>query len=233
MRTAFTLLGALLTLSSVGCYNPALPDQPFLCDLPRGKGTCPDGYQCYGGICGKKMPDCLSHADPQYDSWTSNDSDLEPNNHPELAVTLPCGDNPNPNVNPGYYTQCITRSGVTNGLTKLLICPIGDVDLYKIYLLANETISFAIATKYSASPPRDIDARIWRWDFVQNDYVTVTEGVSTNNDEVLNFSTATATGNPEGWYYLEIFGKSADPDPTKGDVNEYAITFTLNATDTP
>jgi hypothetical protein len=227
MRTAFTLLGALLTLSSVGCYNPALPDEPFLCDLPRGKGTCPDGYDCFGGICGKSIPDCLSWADPMYINWP-NDNDFEPNNHPGLAVELPCGGNPN---DPSYAALCPNRENAVNGFANLLICPIGDVDFYKIYLLPEETVDFTIYYRYDTVLPRDIDAKVWRWDLLNLKYVevSVNGGLSTTDNEDFTISTAVATGNPEGWYYIEVFGKGT-ADPAKGNVNFYSINFKLNPT---
>jgi hypothetical protein len=218
MRTAISLCGALLTLSLVGCYNPALPDQPFWCG-PGGK--CPDGYGCYGGICGKSAPDCLTQADPQYAGWP-NDNDLEPNNHPELAVTLPCGSNPNPAVDPTYPTRCPSRANLTNGFMNLVVCPARDRDMYKIYLLPNESVVFQIIYQYSENPPRNLDAKVWRWDFILNDYVQVAVGQSTNDNETIPVSTETSTGNPEGWYFLEVYGA------TDQDVNFYTVSFTLN-----
>ena len=39
---------AIVMLSLFSCYNPLLPENPFLCG--EG-GKCPDGFTCYGGTC--------------------------------------------------------------------------------------------------------------------------------------------------------------------------------------
>jgi len=208
--------------SVAGCgYNPLLPDQPFYCG--EG-GKCPDGYQCYGGICGKSLPACMDHSIPEYSDWP-DDSDLEPNNVQELALTLPCGENPT--EDPTYGQRCPSRDNVNNGYMNLLICPENDTDFYKIFLQENETVTFEVLYQYSQQPPRDIDARVWRVDPIDpTSYREVTVGTSTNDNETLTVSTETSTGNPPGWYYVEVYGK------TPQDVGVYTVSYTLNPTQT-
>jgi hypothetical protein len=210
------------TLSLLSCYLPALPDDPFLCG--EG-GKCPEGYTCYGGTCLKHEPACMSSTSPEFLGWP-DDSDLEPNDHPDLAVTLPCGDDGIVNSPAEYVARCPTRQNYTNWFMNLLTCPNGDRDFYKIYLLPEEAVTFRVLYNYgNGTLPRDIDARVWRWDFPNNDWKNdvVLGGQSTNDNEELTFTTALASGNPQGWYYLEIYGK------TYQDLNYYTVSFTLNA----
>lgn len=224
MTSVRWILSVTVLLGGVaGCaYNPALPDQPFLCG-PGAK--CPDGYQCYGGICGKNLPACMDHNSAEFSSWP-DDSDLEPNNTQDLALTLPCGENPL--EDPTYGQRCPSRENYTNGYMNLTICPENDSDFYKIFLQENETVTFQVLYQFSQVPPRDVDARVWRADLINPnaDYQEVTVGTSTNDNETLTVSTETSTGNPPGWYYLEVHGKT----PT--DVGVYTVSFTLNPTQT-
>lgn len=220
MRSVRWILSVIVLLGgAVGCaYNPALPDQPFLCG-PGAK--CPDGYQCYGGICGKTLPACMDHNSAEFSDWP-DDSDLEPNNTQELALTLPCGENPLEDST--YGQRCPSRENYTNGYMNLTVCPENDSDFYKIFLQENETVTFQVLYQFSQQPPRDVDARVWRQDNIDPtvDYREVTVGTSTNDNETLTVSTETSTGNPPGWYYLEVHGKTAT------DVGVYTVSFTLN-----
>lgn len=220
MRTFSTLFCATWILALTSCaYNPALPDEPFWCGAG---GKCPDGYNCYGGICRKTLPECMDPSVPMYANWP-DDSDLEPNNHPDLAVTLPCGDNPS--ADPNYSVRCPNRTNYTNGFMNLVICPPKDRDLYKIFLLQDEAITFQILYRYGDGLlPRDLNAKVWRWDYAMNRYLEVTVGQSTNDNETLTVATDTGGGNPAGWYFLEVHGA------TDNDVNTYTVSFTLNPT---
>jgi hypothetical protein len=211
---------AFVTLGLLSCYNPLLPDDPFLCG--EG-GKCPDGYKCYGGTCLKKLPACMDPSHPDYLNWP-NDQDLEPNDHPSLAVVLPCGDDAVFTNPVEYVIRCPSRHDYTNGFNNLLTCPNGDRDFYAIYLLPEETVTFKIIYNYNSAPPRDIDGRVWRWNFPTSDWRNdVALGLTTNDYEELTFNTIEGSNNPQGWYYLEVFGK------TYQDLNFYAVTFTLNA----
>lgn len=219
MRTIPYVICATLGLALWGCaYNPALPDEPFICG-PGGK--CPDGYSCYGGICRKTLPACMDPRVPMYALWP-NDADLEPNNHPDLAVTLPCGDNPT--IDPAaYQVRCGDRINATNGYMNLVICPEKDRDLYKIFLQQDEALAVTVLYKYGDGLlPRDLNAKIWRWDYAMNLYIEVTLGMSTNDNENLTVSTDVGSGNPPGWYFIEVHGA------TDADVNFYSLQFTLN-----
>ncbi len=220
----YTPIVAVAMLLLLSCaYNPALPDDPFLCG--EG-GKCPDGFTCYGGSCLKAAPACMSPDHPEFIGWP-NDSDLEPNDHPDLAVVLPCGDDAVFTNPVDYVARCPSRQGYTNGFMNLLTCPNGDRDFYAIYLLPEEAVAFRVLYQYSQALPRDIDARVWRWDFALNDWRNdVAVGLSTNDNEEgdgMVVSTATGSNNPQGWYYLEVFGK------TYQDLNYYTVSFTLNA----
>lgn len=222
MNTIPWIFSTALALGLLGCaYNPALPEEPFLCG-PGGK--CPSGYSCYGGICRKSLPDCMDPSNATYASWP-DDSSLEPNNHWDLAVTLPCGDDPT--RDPTYSGRCPTRANYVNGFMNLVICPPKDRDFYKIFLLAEETIVFTVYYKYGDGfLPRDLNARVWRWNdpFRTYEEVAVGQGQSTNDDETITVSTAAGTGLQAGWYYLEVYGA------THNDVNIYTVSFTLNPT---
>jgi hypothetical protein len=219
MRSTMWILAAAFTLPLLGCsYNPALPKEPFWCGPG---GACPDGYKCYGGVCREKAPACLDHSDPQFDGWPS-DADIEPNNHPSLAYELPClGD---PVTDPTYSTRCPSRSNASNYFGNLLICPSSDRDIYALYLLSNEILAIEVLYQYSDTPPRNLDAKVWRYDYVTTQYVEVAVGQSTNDNESITLSTETSTGNPAGWYFLEVYGASDQ------DVNFYHLTWTLNPT---
>ncbi len=213
------LTSAALTFALAGlmgcAYNPALPDKPFYCGAG---GKCPDGYDCYGGICSKVRPACMDPSNAEFSGWP-DDSDFEPNNHPDLAITLPCMDQiPEP--------TCPARQDYVNGFMNLVICPSGDRDMYKFFMQPNEVITFQLLYMYSDTLPRDLDVKIWRYDYVQEQYVEVTVGTSTNDNETVTLSTETSTGNPSGWYWFEVHGK------TEADVNKYTITFELNPTTT-
>ena len=227
MRNSTWILCAVIMVGWIGCaYNPALPSDPFLCG--EG-GKCPDGYTCYGGTCMDHVPACLDPANNvEYLGWP-DDSDLEPNNHPDLAVVLPCGDDAIA-INPAEYMQrCPNRQEYTNGFMNLVTCPNGDRDFYAIYMMPNETVAFQILYQYDSTLPRDLDAKVWTWDWTKsppngdwNSEVAI--GASTNDNETLTVSTASGSGNLQGWYYLEVYGK------TYADLNFYTVSFTLNAT---
>ncbi|MFH2008367.1 MAG: hypothetical protein ABI333_17410 [bacterium] len=230
MKYLALILCSVMTLGLAGCpYDPLLPEAPFLCG-PGGK--CPDGYSCYGGTCMDKLPECMNPANPLFLGWP-DDSDLEPNDHPDMAVVLPCGDDKVISSPAEYIARCPSRAGYTNGFMNLLTCPSGDRDFYAIFMLPNEVVTFQVLHQFnpSAGIPRNLDAYIWRRDEF---YVgpecpagwqcnVVPMGSSTNDNETLTLSTSTASGNPQGWYYLEVRGATYD------DLNYYTVSFTLNA----
>lgn len=227
----FIPIAMAFTFSVLSCYNPALPVDPFLCGAG---GSCPEGYTCYGGTCMNEEPACMAGDSLEFAGWP-DDSDLEPNDHPDLAVTLPCGDDGVHTDPVSYVARCPSRQGYTNGFMNLLTCPNGDRDFYKIYLLPDEVVAFRVMFQHDME--RDIDARIWREDPFFSDpecpsgwNCRVSVGLSTNDNEgdadtgslIVNTTTGT---NPPGWYYLEVFGKSYQ------DLNFYTVSFTLNASE--
>lgn len=222
-RTVTWILGALLATGALAaCYNPALPAEPFLCGPG---GACPSGYTCYGGICRDSVPGCVTRQDGTlYGDWPAqaNDNDLEPNNHEDLATTLPCGQNPR--TDPTYATRCPTRDNYTNGLMNLTICPAKDMDFYKIYLYSGETITFEVVFLHQSTPPRNLDAQVKTLDPITGQMKQVAIGQSTNNNETLNVSVDPAAELYEGWYYLVVYGA------TPADENYYTVSFTLNPT---
>lgn len=217
---------AIVTLSLLTCaYNPALPDDPFLCG--EG-GKCPDDYTCYGGTCLKKVPACMSTGHPDFPGWP-NDQDLEPNDDPSLAVVLPCGDD-GVHSNPvEYAARCPSRVGYTNGFMNLLTCPNGDRDFYAIYLLPNEAVAFKVLFMHSYDPPRDLDVTVWWYEHITDTWIQdIAQGRSTNDNEdgpTMTMNTFAGSNNPQGWYYLEVFGK------TYQDLNYYSVSYTLNASE--
>ncbi len=221
MRSAWMILVVGICLVS-GCEQDSLSGG----NEPCGPGdTCPPGYTCRDGLCIGGTGDTVCDlTDPQYLGWP-DDSDLEPNNDADTAYVLPCGDDgvfTNPTE---YVSRCPSRMDYTNGLMNVTICPGEDRDFFAIYLLPEETVTFQVLYQYAWDPPRDLDARVWRWDHAVNDWLDgVAVGLSTNDNEELSVSTYVGTGNPQGWYYLEVFGKTAQ------DTNFFTVSFTLNET---
>jgi len=191
-------------------------------NVPCGpEGDCLPGYLCKTGICvDAPEPTGCDLSGPEYLGWP-DDSDLEPNDHPNLALALPCGDDGVVTHPADYAARCPTRQNYTNGYMNLVICPDGEQDFFAIYLLDGETVSFSVLYQYSYT--RDVDARVWRWDEDLRDWSDdVAVGLSTNDNEQLTVSTATGSQNPPGWYYLQVFGKTPE------DANFYTVAFTLN-----
>jgi hypothetical protein len=65
--------------------------------------------------------------------------------------------------------------------------------------------------------PHDLDARAWRWGSNANDGLEVASVTSGTDNETFTISTAATSGNPPGWYVLEVHGK------TVSDTNTYTI----------
>jgi len=148
-------------------------------------------------------------------------------------VILPCGDDAVISNPASYIARCPSRINYNNGFMNLLTCPNGDRDFYGIFLLPDEEVTFQVLHEFdSANPlPRNLDAAIWRRDefYAASDcpagwQCNVAVGTSIDDNEQLTLSTAPGSGNPEGWYYLEVRGASYD------DLNYYTVSFTLNAT---
>jgi len=220
MRYSTCTLAVALAICLAGCSHEPIAND---CLFPPCDCDCPDGAHCYGGVCLTEPPgSCADPANPQYAGWP-NDSDLEPNDDPDQAIVLPCGDDAVFTDPVEYDTRCPSRDNYTNGFMNLVLCPEGERDFYAIYLLADETLHFDVLYMFGWTPPRDINARVWTWDQAVGDWrEDVAVGLSTNDNEELEVSTAFGTGNPQGWYYLEVFGR------TFADVNFYTVSFTLN-----
>ncbi len=213
------LLSLVVSIAGLaGCYNPELNDFPFVCGGSHGRPECPDGYNCYGGQCLKSPPGCW---DQYFGNIQGNrDKDFEPNNIPDLAVTLICGDEVNPNCPPG------ARYNTPNQYGMLVICgeafmdpqtgaPYGgDRDYFKIYLMAGEGIDITLKHNYQAG--RDLDLRLLA-DRSRN-YLQLKQSASTNDDEQI-----THTADYTGWHFIEVKGK------TPMDNNGYALQWSLIA----
>ena len=154
---------------------------------------------------------------PDFYGWP-NDSDLEPNSTPSLAVVFPCGSD-EVVTNPTLYRQmCPSRDNYTNGFMNLLICPAGERDLYSIYLLAGESVYFNLLYLYQPSTwQMDIDLTVWHWDDQMQQLVEIATADTVSNNDTLSI-----TATDEGWYYADVHGK------TTADINYYTISFTLN-----
>jgi hypothetical protein len=146
MRTVLPLLAALAS-SAVGCYRPNIADNGFKCHADEDYPPCPEGYDCIGGFCHKRMQVSRScsdvfmaqtqiaktahysgdHQDPGLgDQSMCPDNSLEPNDGPDenncaVAIQAP------PDV-------------MTSKLTHMAICPRGvtqatgahDVDYFRV-----------------------------------------------------------------------------------------------------
>ncbi|MFH2007077.1 MAG: hypothetical protein ABI333_10870 [bacterium] len=212
--------------------GPCLPDTTCnlglichnqLCVTPSracGAMICTNDEFCNQGSCTDRWV-CMDQTDPSYLGWP-DDSDLEPNDTPTEAQVFPCGDDAVVTNPMEYAARCPSRESYTNGYMNLVICPIGEVDLYAMYLLDGESVTFQLLYQWSTVLPRDLDARILRIDGSTGSLVEVTVGASTNDNETLTVQVGAGTGNPPGWYYIEVAGKTA------ADHNYYTISYTLN-----
>ena len=223
-RLSLFAAGFCLALSA--CYNPELAPSPFLCGAG---GTCPKGYKCYGGICMDSKPECMQEG---YFFDGNADKDLEPNNHPELATDLPCGDPFSPNYTPCSCPPLVQIGGrrqtYQNGLQGLGICPAGDFDYYRFYLFAGETLTIHLIYRYNLG--RDLNLNILQAN-AQGTYDVKAQARSSNDNEDLEY-----TALVDDWYYIVVI--PANPldviDPNTGDVmrpadlNEYILQFVLN-----
>lgn len=206
----FLLLAILLSTTLFGCYNPELGDEPFVCGGTHGAGECPEGYGCYGGICLESAPAC----------WTSTfglipgnaDFDYEPNNTPDLAFMVQCGDIP------GNNQACPTRWDTERTYRNLAICGEGDIDIFKIYLDQGETFDVTMWYDYVAGGDLNMVLFHQESDGGYNLSDPDEISLSTNNDEEITHSVTLS-----GWYYLMIFGA------TVSDVNGYALQWTILA----
>lgn len=212
--------------------GPCLPDTTCnlglichnqLCVTPiRACGAliCTEDEFCNQGSCADRWV-CADQTNPEYLGWP-DDADLEPNDTVGSAAVFPCLDEAVLSNPVEYVSRCPSRENYTNGYMNLVICPIGERDLYSFYLLDGDSISFNLLHQWSAVLPRDLDARILRIDGATGETVEVTAGHSTNDNETVEVQVGAGTANPAGWYYVEVAGKTA------ADHNYYTISYTLN-----
>lgn len=227
MKKSLTIFIGFMIAGFFGCYNPELAPAPFLCGPG---GACPDGYNCYGGICMDHLPECMMDG---YIFVGSQDADLEPNNTPEMAVTLFCGLPPD---DPGY-DPCICppmptldgfrRKNYSNGLGSLAICPPGDHDWYRFYLLPNETLKVTILYRYHLG--RDLNLEIGYFNSA-GEYIRMKESKTPNDNEELEVD-----ATQRGWHYILVKpARSQNQYDQSGqivspaDVNEYVLQYELN-----
>jgi Bacterial pre-peptidase C-terminal domain len=214
MKRIFFLL-LLSSLAFSACYSPELNDEPFACGGTHGDGICPDGFSCYGGMCLDSMPVCWQ--DNFFGTISgADDNDFEPNNTPDLAYMMQCGDTLERNI-----ASCPQRFDITRTYLNLAVCGEGDIDIYKIYLVAGEQID--IVMKYNYGQGLDLDMVLFHstinpsdGSFSYNLSTPDQQSVSTNDDENITLN-STVTG----WYYLMVYGK------TIADINGYALQWTL------
>lgn len=221
------LLFACLSVGGPGCRNKSCYYEMCfqgtclcLCD-PDGR--CPSGG-CYGGLCVQDY-EC-----PCYDPLGHCDQ-LEPNNLPEMAIDLPCSDPASP-----YYTPCscppIPASGrrrqYQNGLQGLEICPAGDLDYFRYYLFAGDTLFVRLI--YRGDLGRSLDLVVFRTDENTGAHIAAGSAWQVDNDKYLEF-----TASAEGFYYILLRGvRMFDEYDDQGrligpaDINEYIMQFALN-----
>lgn len=207
------------------CYNPELAPSPFLCG--EG-GACPEGYSCYGGICMEQKPECMMEG---FIFEGDQDADLEPNNRPTYAVTMPCGDPEDSSYTPCTCPPLTTvsdfrRRNFTNGFPNLAICPKGDLDYYRFYLYSGEVLRLNLVYQYHQG--RNLDLETGR--FFDEEYQILGEAKSTNDNENLDI-----VADFDGWYYILVKpSRSQDELDQQGnitrpaDLNEYVLQFELN-----
>jgi len=185
--------------------------------------TCREGTNCFDGYCSEfPAEDCDPNFYPIDPPPEPASYSLEPNGRPELAVTLPCGDD-GAKLDPAEYaTRCPSRGSYQNGFMHLMICPNPERDLFRFYLLPDETITFRIQYQYSDSLPRDLDLAVWLQDPLSGELHWVAESAEPNDFEELTVTSDATSDLPEGWYFVEVYGH------TEQDRNFYNISFTLN-----
>jgi len=227
MKTCYAILTGVLLAGLTSCYQPELAPAAFLCG--EG-GACPEGYKCYGGICMDSKPECMMDG---YIFDGNQDRDLEPNNTAQQAVTLPCGNAPD---DPAYSPcQCppiptaegFRRKFYNNGFPGLAICPRGDYDYYRFYLLAGESLQVNMIHKYNLGRDLNMEVGIFN---SEEEYIPVAEAKSTNDNETL-----LVEATQRGWHYIVVKpARTQDELDQNGqvarpaDVNEYVIQFDLN-----
>lgn len=226
-----TALIALLTLlggTMTGCSDRDVCDEPYRCPESGAVINCspwqdpPSACQDSQCICWLAQTcDVAIIERPFSCGLICIDEDLEPNDDHELAITLPCGDDAVSTDPAEYFARCPARDGANNGFTTIEICSAGDRDFYQLYLLSDETAVIDVLFSYDGTQGQDIDLRVWRWDSTANDWLEVASATSETDNEAATVSTAGASGNPEGWYVLEVYGKTA------ADTNTYTIMYAL------
>lgn len=179
-----------------------------------GKTVCQGDEVCFDSVCTQADAECVTR-EGEYAGWP-DDSDLEPNGTPAEAKTLPCGEDPQ---TPGYSARCPSRWEYTNGFMNLVVCPPGERDLYKIYLLDAESVRFNLLARTDLGLHRRLGLRVFRVDGDTGQEETVGTGAVT--DDASLSATIVVDGAP-GWYFVEIAGETAL------DANSYTMAFTLN-----
>lgn len=226
MKRFSLLFVGLLTCVSA-CYNPELAPAPFLCGAG---GSCPEKYTCYGGICLDEKPECMY---PTYVFDGTLDRDLEPNNHYTLATELACGDPNSKNYNPcscpaiPLQGSGARRRTISNGLQGLGICPKGDLDFYRFFLLAGETLVVRILFQHALG--RDLNLDLLH-KMPDGNFETVASSESTNDDESLEYTSLI----PDYYYIVVKPAYSTDQKDINGqvvrpaDLNSYILQYELN-----
>jgi hypothetical protein len=218
------VLGLLvMVLLLTGCDSGNGPYCHGWPEVQRPDGTwgesCPEGTYCFDGRCVEMQ---LEECGAAPFDWELPALGLEPNGRPEMATILPCGDD-GVTVDPAEYAErCPNRVNYQNGFNHLLICPNPERDMFRIYLLPDEAVFFSLLYQYVSDKPRDLDLAVWRLDPATDEPIQVALADSVTDNEEITVTTDATSGNPAGWYYAEVFGKTVE------DVSYYAIAFTLN-----
>lgn len=222
-----TLLAGVSTIS--GCSGGGICDEPYQCPQPGTVVNCtawqdpPSACQNSQCICWLALNcDVTIIERPFSCGLDCIDEDLEPNDYPEMAVTLPCGDDAVRSDPSEYFSRCPARDGANNGFTAVEICMDRDIDFYRIYLLSDETAVIEVLFSYDGAQQGDLDLRAWRWDANADDWVEVARSTTETENETATIATTASSGNPEGWYVLEVYGKTAT------EANTYTILYTLS-----
>ncbi|HEY4241062.1 MAG TPA: hypothetical protein VGM88_14665 [Kofleriaceae bacterium] len=199
MRNLLFLVSPLAALAA--CYNPTLPQEPFLCN--DTSPSCPSGYTCQPNQAGDMV--CIE-----------GDSTF-PDGRPD-AQAFVCADDSqvetagkNDTKETAYPTPISPSNQETFKLVGLAICPPGDLDFFS--LTVGETQNIQATATVNDGPPVQVTIK-------NSAGVALAEGMQVNNDP--HILQATVPNAAAGVYYVVA---------SSGDTSENNYALDIEVTD--
>jgi hypothetical protein len=183
-----------------GCYSASLDDENFIC-APTGK-RCPDDY-----VCDKKKNRCVAPELVPVDASvekTPTDATAEPTKEGPVIIDgavvkeapADCLDKANePNNSAETADPTLPIKPGTNELQDWEICYPGDVDTFKLELVADQKISLTV--KFVHTEEGDLEAAL-----VNPKGFVIQSSRSETDDEQISIPKVTTPGT----YYLAVYG---------------------------